>query len=434
MTEKEQTAVRCVFFTRTRRHNRSLVTTRVTWTSKSRHKSTLVMQIAHCLFGFDISKATRLLTTLPGLCSTFFKSPCLYLILAYLMTLFQTCILYSVVLHVDCKSWMLGRDSAVRIATCYGWTVRGAKEPIPVAERSKTRIYGRSLAGVAGSTPAGCMDICIVCCTVTTKGTSQDNQGKVRVKNDRTKKCWCGVRFFRTRLYRPWGPPSLLYNGYRIIPRGKVVVAWRWPPTPMYRRGERKSRAINLLPLWTFLVCCRVSFTFYFTFASDELLQSWEEVVTMCFTSSSSLDYTSMNGSPKDYTSQHLHALTENYCVHLIKGSLLISRTMSYLTISRTRNFTFFHPSAVLIQGKGRTRQLLLFSERQLLRGFKHYTRYLNKMVAAGNVVGRATSLRIGRTGLRIPVGDFLIPKSIQNGPGAQPASTAMDIGVLSRG
>jgi hypothetical protein len=108
--------------------------------------------------------------------------------------------------------------------------------------------------------------------------------------------------------------------------------------------------------------------------------------------------------------------------------------TMSYPTINRTQNFTFFHPSAVLIQGRGRTRQRLLFSERQLLRGFKHYTRYLNKMVAAGSVVGRATSLRIGRTGLRIPVGDFLIPKSIQNGPGAQPASTAMDIGVLSRG
>jgi hypothetical protein len=29
-----------------------------------------------------------------------------------------------------------------------------------------------------------------------------------------------------------WGPPSLLYNGYRVIPGGKEAGAWRWPPTP----------------------------------------------------------------------------------------------------------------------------------------------------------------------------------------------------------
>jgi len=27
---------------------------------------------------------------------------------------------------------------------------------------------------------------------------------------------------FRTCLDRPWGPPSLLYNGYRLYPGGKV--------------------------------------------------------------------------------------------------------------------------------------------------------------------------------------------------------------------
>ena len=32
---------------------------------------------------------------------------------------------------------------------------------------------------------------------------------------------------FRTRPDRPWGPPSLLYNGYRILPGGKAVGAWR---------------------------------------------------------------------------------------------------------------------------------------------------------------------------------------------------------------
>jgi len=26
------------------------------------------------------------------------------------------------------------------------------------------------------------------------------------------------------------GPPSLLYNGYRVFPGGKAAGAWRWPP------------------------------------------------------------------------------------------------------------------------------------------------------------------------------------------------------------
>ena len=28
---------------------------------------------------------------------------------------------------------------------------------------------------------------------------------------------------FRTHLDRPWGRPSLLYNGYRVFPEGKTV-------------------------------------------------------------------------------------------------------------------------------------------------------------------------------------------------------------------
>ena len=36
-----------------------------------------------------------------------------------------------------------------------------------------------------------------------------------------------GVNIFRIRPDRPWGPPSLLYNGYRIFPGGKAAGAWR---------------------------------------------------------------------------------------------------------------------------------------------------------------------------------------------------------------
>jgi hypothetical protein len=34
-----------------------------------------------------------------------------------------------------------------------------------------------------------------------------------------------GDEIFRTRPGRPWGLPSLLYNGYRVFPGGKTVGA-----------------------------------------------------------------------------------------------------------------------------------------------------------------------------------------------------------------
>ena len=35
---------------------------------------------------------------------------------------------------------------------------------------------------------------------------------------------------FITRPDRPWGPPSLLYNGYLVFPGGKAAGAWLWLP------------------------------------------------------------------------------------------------------------------------------------------------------------------------------------------------------------
>ena len=35
-----------------------------------------------------------------------------------------------------------------------------------------------------------------------------------------------GGEIFRTRPDRPWCPPSLLYNGYRVFPGGKAAGAW----------------------------------------------------------------------------------------------------------------------------------------------------------------------------------------------------------------
>jgi len=36
-----------------------------------------------------------------------------------------------------------------------------------------------------------------------------------------------GGENLRTRPYRPCGPVSLLYNGYRVIPGGKATGSWR---------------------------------------------------------------------------------------------------------------------------------------------------------------------------------------------------------------
>ena len=40
------------------------------------------------------------------------------------------------------------------------------------------------------------------------------------------------VEIFRTCPDRPWGPPSLLYNGYRVFPGGKVLPGRDVDPSP----------------------------------------------------------------------------------------------------------------------------------------------------------------------------------------------------------
>ena len=42
-----------------------------------------------------------------------------------------------------------------------------------------------------------------------------------------------GGEIFRTRPDLPWGPPSLLYNAYRVFPGVKAFGAWCRPPTPI---------------------------------------------------------------------------------------------------------------------------------------------------------------------------------------------------------
>jgi len=78
-----------------------------------------------------------------------------------------------------------------------------------------------------------------------------------------------GGEIFHTCPDRHWGPPSLLYNGYRVFPGGK-----EWPvrdaaPHPVLVPWSRKSTAIPLLPLCavrsvqSLCACTKVHFTFF---------------------------------------------------------------------------------------------------------------------------------------------------------------------------
>jgi len=78
-----------------------------------------------------------------------------------------------------------------------------------------------------------------------------------------------GGEIFLTCPDRPWGPPSLLYYGYRVFPgvkRGRGVTL---TPHLLLAPWSRKSRAIPLLPLWavqpvqSLSACTRVHVTFH---------------------------------------------------------------------------------------------------------------------------------------------------------------------------
>jgi len=67
---------------------------------------------------------------------------------------------------------------------------------------------------------------------------------------------------------RTWGPPSLLYNAYRVFPAGKERPGCDAAPSPPSSDVVKKSRAIPLIPLWavrsvqSLSACIRAHFTF----------------------------------------------------------------------------------------------------------------------------------------------------------------------------
>ena len=77
-----------------------------------------------------------------------------------------------------------------------------------------------------------------------------------------------GGEISRTCPDRPWGPPSLLYNGYLVFPGGKERPGREADPSPLLVPWSRKSKAIPLFPLWavqpvqSLSACTTVHFTF----------------------------------------------------------------------------------------------------------------------------------------------------------------------------
>lgn len=69
------------------------------------------------------------------------------------------------VIYFNCLHTVMWTGIAQSVWRLYtGWTVRGSNLLIPVADRFKAKVCGRSLAELAGSNPAEGTDVCMVCC------------------------------------------------------------------------------------------------------------------------------------------------------------------------------------------------------------------------------------------------------------------------------
>ena len=78
--------------------------------------------------------------------------------------------------------------------------------------------------------------------------TAEYHKFRTRSTDYRLDRIPVGTRF-SARPDRPWGPPSHLYNGYRVFPEGRNGRCVGLTPIHIWCRGPRNSRAIPLLTL-----------------------------------------------------------------------------------------------------------------------------------------------------------------------------------------
>ena len=89
---------------------------------------------------------------------------------------------------------------------------------------------------------------------------------------------------FRTSPGRHWGPPRVLYNGYRVFTGVKSGRGVTLTPHPFVVPWSRKSRTRPLLHLWavgpvqSLSACTTVHFIFCMYMNLDEV-KTWQNVV-----------------------------------------------------------------------------------------------------------------------------------------------------------
>ena len=102
-------------------------------------------------------------------------------------------------------------------------------------------------------------------------------------------------KIFRTRSDRPWGPPSLLYNRYRVYPEDESAGTWRWQPTPS--SAEVKERVELYLhspsgPSWPVLgwpLPLHLHYTYVSNYKTDRAHICSRQVKALLFQSSQAL-------------------------------------------------------------------------------------------------------------------------------------------------
>jgi len=105
-----------------------------------------------------------------------------------------------------------------------------------------------------------------------------------------------GGEIFRTCPDRPWGPPSLLHNGYQVFSGVKSGRGVKLTPHPLLVPQSWKSRAIPLLPLWVVrpvqtLSACTVKLYLYSHYGPYGLYRA-SVPVQYSYTSTPPMDHT----------------------------------------------------------------------------------------------------------------------------------------------
>jgi len=116
-----------------------------------------------------------------------------------------TCLLHSASHTHTLSSHFSCHFTHVCLSVCSGvWTINSPGYVCGLARSAHHKLYGLSVG----------------------RNSVVGTGGMVKGSNPRRSET------FRTRPERPWGLPSLLYSAHWVFPRGNVVGAWSWPPTP----------------------------------------------------------------------------------------------------------------------------------------------------------------------------------------------------------